>query len=140
MTAAFRPSASGFRAAAPPLAEDPRARRRDALDALHAARSAFAESTAEIYAAGAAAADADGDLIEDIAARTLAFVVALEPLFDALHVARDQALYQGPVLSRLRSRFDPERLAAIVGEALGEELLSAIAQDLLAAAVRYAAA
>jgi len=108
------------------------------LSALQQARAAFIDHADARYTAGAQAAAADCDGLEDIAERLLALFHDLEPAFERLDVARDLALYRGPVLSFARSRYRPEALAAVAAEAIGEEMLSGPAGAVLAAAVRRA--
>jgi hypothetical protein len=106
-----------------------------ALTILHDARERFADHAGGLYANGASAAARDGDLMEDIADRIATAIEALQPIFDRLDVARDLALYRGPVLSRARSRYDATRLTALTAEVFAEELLSGPAGAVLIAAI-----
>jgi hypothetical protein len=107
-----------------------------ALAALHAARDGFVTQAAEIYADGAHAAQCDCDRIDEIADRLVDAIEGLESAFEGLDVARDLALYRGPTLSRMRSRYDSARLANLAAEAFAEEILSGPAGTVLTAAVR----
>jgi hypothetical protein len=108
------------------------------MESLLAARAAFVEHAAEVYASGAAAARDDADRLEALADRLLTLADDLEPALDRLDVARDVALYRGVTLARCRSRCDPRRLAALMAEALAGELLSARAGAVLVAATQAA--
>ena len=112
----------------------------EALAALHAARADFQNHADDLYRGGREAAGRDGDDLELLAGRLVDWVQALEPAVARLEVAGDQAVYRGPVLTCLRAPFAPAVVASCIAEALGETLLSAHAQAVLVAAVKYAAA
>jgi hypothetical protein len=114
------------------------AAREAARRALDAARDIFVEEAEALYASGEHAGAADADRLDDLAERTLAFARSLAPLLHALEVARDQAAWRGPAAIRVRSRFDQSRLAAVVGEAIAQEMLSETAAALFGAAIRAA--
>lgn len=120
--------------------EQKRREKAAALEALHEAREAFRVQAADVYATGAAAADRDGDRLEDLAGRLIDWLQALEPAFESLEVACDRAHYRGPVVTRLRPPFDAGGLAQAVAEAVGGAALSDHAGAVLVAAVRRAAA
>jgi hypothetical protein len=114
--------------------EQRRGERARALAALHHARDAFCEQ------ASSPAAARDGDILEQVADRLVEWLQGLEPAVERLGPARDQALYRGPVLTRVRTSFEPAVLAERVVETLGEAVLSREAEAVLLAAVRYATA
>jgi hypothetical protein len=119
-----------------PPASAPRLAESTSAAALRSAREAFAEHCDANYVGGAEAALRDCDRLEALADQLATAMERLRPAVESLDVARDVALYRGPVLSRMRSRFDPQRLALLAAEALGEALLSAPAGAVLAAAAR----
>jgi len=120
-------------------AEQRRLIKAQALAALHRARDAFCDQSAGLRAGGAGAAARDGDLLEHLADRLLEWVAELEPQLERLDPARDQTVYRGPILTRSRPPLDAGALAEQVAEAIGQAALSAQAQAVLVAAVRYAA-
>jgi hypothetical protein len=120
--------------------EQRRARKAAALAALHAAQAGFRDYAGDLYAGGAEAADRDGETLEALADRLLDWLRALEPEAERLQVARDQAGYRGPILTRRRAPFESGDLAERVAETLGEALLSDHAQAVLIAAVKHSAA
>jgi hypothetical protein len=112
--------------------EQRRRDRAEALAVLHRARDAFCEHVGNPCAAR------DGDVLEQVADRLIEWLQGLEPEFERLGPARDQALYRGPVLTHVRASFEPRALAERIVETLGEAALSREAEAVLLAAVRYA--
>ncbi len=119
--------AAARRAEAERDSRDRRLRRWQAAGALHDARSALSAN---------AGAGPDCDRLEDIAARIVAFIDAIEPQFARLDEARDIASIAGPEGRRVeRSRWDRPGLAIVLAEGF-QEVLDGPALAVLVAATR----